>query len=393
MKVAIFLHAYQPPTQFAEITKRIVQESYSPLVQTLLDHPMSRLSLNISGSLTEQLIQLGEHDLISKIRYLSLQGQIELVSTAAYHPLLTSLSEAEIVRQTEVNALINLEAFGEGFEYPRGYFLPEMVYERRVAEVVSSMGYEWIVLDESAFPSAGATGESIRKHFELKISENIYKIPNLPLYVFFRNRPISLEIAFSKSIDIDEFVRKLEQHYLKGQENYVVIAVDAETFGHHNKTNLKLLNELMTHPNIEMVKVTELLSFGFPEVEVEPTRSTWGVTLEDDNQKRTFPRWDNPQNPIHQLQWELMNLALATVKHQSNGPDLLDRAVHSDQFWWASYNPCWHPILVEKGARMMVTAIEEDSNTSAEQRARANKLYKDIVSVGREMYGDKVVNC
>jgi len=393
MKLAILLHAYQPPTQFPEVTSRIVKESYWPLVQMLIDTPHAKITLNLAGSLTEQLIKLGHREVLDGIGYLVSQGQIELVGTAAFHPLLTMLPEAEIERQDQVNRLINSDVFGVEVFQPQGFFLPELVYERRVAEVISRLGYRWILLDESAFPKATVREESELEHLRLQISRSTYRLMGLPMAVFFRDRPISLEVAFSQGQQIASFEEDMFQHYVAGQERYAIIAVDAETFGHHRRDRIELLRKILVSPHTELVTVSELLDMGFPQESVEPVRSTWGVTLEDDNQKRTFPRWDNPDNPVHQLQWELFNLALMSCGHSSSEPDTLDRALHSDQFWWASHNPCWLPQMVERGARMLRDAVIESVQTTDTHKEYARKLYQQIVDVAKEVYGDTPINC
>lgn len=393
MKVALFLHAYQPPTQYPEVTLKIAQESYRPLIQSLIDYPQAKVTLNLTASLTEQLVNEQEDELLNKIGYLVNQGQIELTETAAYHPLLTMIPDQEIIRQSEVNNYINRKAIGEEVYQPRGYFLPEMVYERRVVEAIAKMGYEWVILDESAFPSATAVQKSEEEHFQLHIGNRIYKLNKVPLSVYFRNRPISLMIAFNDELTIKELTQSLAKHFLIGQEYYVVLAMDAETFGHHNPSNLDLLNEIFQHPNFDLVTISEISTFGFDEQEIEPVRSTWGVTLEDENQKRTFPRWDNPSNPVHQLQWELYNLALSFSNHQNPEPDLLDRALHSDQFWWASYNPCWHPGLYQRGAEMLRDSVLNHPEVTGYQKKYTQELYKQILQTGKEVYGEEVVNC
>lgn len=393
MKTALFLHAYQPPTQFPEITNRIVQESYWPIVQTLIENPQARLTLNLAGSLTEQLVTLGHQDLLNRVGYLVVQGQIELVGTAAFHPLLTMLPVDEIIRQDEINRLINSKALGVDSFQPRGFFLPEMVYERRVAKVLAQQGYEWILLDESAFPKAAARDEGEKNHLQLEIAQSIYHLAGLPMAVFFRDRPISLSIAFAKDQRITAFDRDMYEHFVDGQERYVVLAVDAETFGHHNHDRVELLRRILTSPHVESVRVSDLLEMGFNQEQVEPVRSTWGITLEDSNQKRTFPRWDNPDNPVHQLQWELFNLAISSAGHQSDQLDVLDRAIHSDQFWWASHNPCWLPKMVERGARMLQDAILQSPNTSVSQKDHARKLYQNIIVTAQEEFGDAPINC
>lgn len=391
MRLALLLHAYQPPTQFPEVTRQITDESYRPVVQTLLDNPRARLTLNLTGSLTEQLIAQGESKLLADLVYLVQQGQVELIDTAMYHPLLAKIPDDEIRRQVRLNHEINSQMVGESIYRPVGFFLPEMFYERRVAERINKLGYDWIVLDESAFPGAGLTEHG--QHFKLEISRSIYRIKELNLNVFFRNRPLSLEVAFNAQLAVDQFVEQMRQHYLDAQESYALVAVDAETFGHHIKTNLSFLVELMNHPNIEPMTVSELLSLELGQKEVNPLDSTWGMAIEDVRGERTFPRWDNPDNPVHCMQWELFNLALKSGEHQSSKTDNFDRALHSDQFWWSSHNPCWHPEMLERGTKQLVDVIESSSKATSTDREQARLLRADIVEKGKKLFGELIVGC
>ena len=50
-----FLHIYQPPTQDIKILKMVTDESYLKIVSLLREYPNLKLTLNIAGSLLEQL--------------------------------------------------------------------------------------------------------------------------------------------------------------------------------------------------------------------------------------------------------------------------------------------------------------------------------------------------
>ena len=56
---AFLLHIYQPPVQIAPVVKKIVNESYRPLINALRDNPHAKISLNINATLTEQLDDYG----------------------------------------------------------------------------------------------------------------------------------------------------------------------------------------------------------------------------------------------------------------------------------------------------------------------------------------------
>ena len=60
----------------------------------------------MSASLTEQL-SLKHWEILAKFRRLYERRQIELVGSAAYHPLLVKIPEAEISRQIKINEEIN----------------------------------------------------------------------------------------------------------------------------------------------------------------------------------------------------------------------------------------------------------------------------------------------
>jgi len=64
---SFLLHIYQPPIQIPPVIKQIVNESYRPIMDALRDHPEAKITLNINGTLTEQLNDYGYTDLIEII--------------------------------------------------------------------------------------------------------------------------------------------------------------------------------------------------------------------------------------------------------------------------------------------------------------------------------------
>jgi alpha-amylase/alpha-mannosidase (GH57 family) len=55
----------------------------------------------------------------------------------------------EIVKQIKENEEILQKYLGADFK-PKGFFLPEMAYGDNVGEIIKSLGYEWMILDEIA---------------------------------------------------------------------------------------------------------------------------------------------------------------------------------------------------------------------------------------------------
>jgi len=374
---APFLHIYQPPTQYPRILKKIAVESYAPLVETFERNPKAKATINIPASLTEQLVAYGYFDLIRRLARLVEKGQVELTGTAAYHPLLARLPEDEVERQVRLNEEINRQYFGV-FK-PRGFFPPEMAYSRRVGEIISRLGYDWVLIEEVTYPGKG----KVRR-------DAIYRLTGSKLKIFFRSRDLSLAIAFGSVKNILEFKQKTKEG-----KGYLLTAMDGETFGHHRPNAFTLLNDL--YKEFGSVTISELLALFPRQLETEPLECSWASSAIECRRGIAYPRWDNPQSPLHSKQWELLNLAIEVVKRA--GPPkaddkvrhLLDKALHSDQFWWASHAPFWHPGMVARGAKMLLKVVNTSFGVSRDECQRAQRLYDEIVTKGTKLYGKKPV--
>lgn len=381
LNLALFLHLYQPTTQFPEITQKISQESYEKILGIIVKAQNCHLTVNFSVSLAERLKQIGLEKIVTGFKDLAQQGKIELTASAAYHPLLTKIPAEEIKRQIKLNDELNRKYFGSVWQGEHvGFFPPEMAYSTQVGKVLEETGFKWVILDESALPYNQLAGPQ----------KTIYRKKNSGhLSFFFRNRKLSLAIAFAEITNLNELFRFFEtQRYSLDDDSYLVLAMDGETFGHHQPQQLNFLEELLNSPSkeprLKLVTISELFNF-FPLAgEVEARLSTWG---------ESFDRWDNPQNPIHKLQWQLFNLAMKVANQTTDKVHaLLDRAIHSDQFWWASHNPCWHPKMVERGAKMLQDVVLQ-SLASELEKNQAIKLYNEIVLTGRQLYGEEILPC
>lgn len=382
---ANFLHIYQPPTQFPAILKKIVSESYEELVKVLQNNPRAKVTLNINGSLTEQLVREGFQGLISEIGTLAEKGQIEFTGSAKYHPILPKLPKEEIRRQIRINEDTNKRHFGRVWN-PKGFFPPEMAYSRDVAEVVAQFGFKWIILSEYAVPEEAGAGSQAA----------INQIKGLPLKVFFRQHDMSLRVAFGE-IQTSEVFYKNARSFV-GNGEYLLTAMDGETFGHHRPGLQKLLVELYRDERVEAVFVSDLLSRYTTGAQIEPLPSSWGIESEEYKRGILYPRWEYPGNSIQARQWELTSLALKSVwatqhsdKNYDELRDRLDQSLHSDQYWWAGARPNWHFRLVEIGARMLKDIVGQAGGASNDDKIIANQIYREIVDLGLKMHGDRVI--
>jgi hypothetical protein len=175
--------------------------------------------------------------------------------------------------------------------------------------------------------------------------------------------------------------------------------MDAETFGHHvqNWENLFLadvyqrINDDTSHVNdsdtlvkettemieakeehdheIKVVNISQLLSLFKRGYQVEPKTSSWSTTAMDIEFQNPFPLWNDPGNQLHKLLWEHLNLAIEMVEKAQSiaggkskafaeiSRAMLDPALHSCQFWWASQRPMWDINMVHRGIQEQQEAL------------------------------------
>lgn len=375
---ANFLHFYQPPTQKEFWVKKITAECYRVLVKGWLANPKAKVTLNINAVLTEFLDKYGAHDVIDGLRTLAERGQLEFTASAKYHPFLPLIPDSEIRRQIELNTETNKKFFGDVYA-PKGFFPPEMGYSRKVADVVRSMGFDWIIIDELAYSG---------KMHDIQW-DTVYTLKDGGDFsVFFRERDTSFRIL-SAEVGVSVFsagmLLKLLGDRVHSNE-YLLTAMDGETFGHHRPGLDALLFELYTAPELESVTLSEVRQRITKKAPVDPLSSSWALMKKDLEQQTPFSRWNDETNPIHRMQWELTDLAISSLTKLSPSDPAytqvrheLDRAVHSDQYWWASASPWWSIEMMESGAKELKDVLLNNPAATEAERARATELYQNIV--------------
>lgn len=375
---ANFLHIYQPPTQKPYWIERVTKESYRKIIKELKQAPKAKVTFNINACLTEMLIKQDFSDVVKDLKKLVERGQVELTESAKFHPFFPLLPEKEIIRQIKLNHQTNKKFFGKAYQ-PKGFFSPEMAYTKKIAEIAAKLGYEWIILDEPAFS----------RSFEKLDHQTIYKVKNLNLNVYFREREMSFKIL-SSQLGTGKILLKYLGDRLKKNE-YLLTAMDGETFGHHRLGLEKLLFDLYRTKELKTVTISELPKYFKKTQKVEPLFSTWALMEKDLEKNTPFSRWSDPSNEIHQMQWKLTNLAIQAVENSNSKLKnyrkarlLLDRSLHSDQYWWASARPWWSLENIEAGAKELRDVVLTVPNASAQMKNEAKKLYKNILFTGFE---------
>jgi len=387
MRWANFLHFYQPPTQKKIWVNKIAAQAYRPILQGLKKQPSSKVTLNVSGILLELLDAYGDRDVIGLLADLLKSGQIELTGSAKYHPLLPFLPKDEAMRQIRLNEETLKKYFGNAWQ-KKGFFPPEMGFDRSVAVLAKELGYKWIIVDELSFPPE-------QRPIDYSL---LYTIGGLSdFYIYFRERRMSW-IILSGQVGTGELLIKSLGERLKKDE-YLLTAMDGETFGHHRPGLEHLLFEIYESRGLDNTLISDLPQFFSKSRDIEPGPSTWALMEKDLEQKKPFSRWKDSDNIIQETQWRLTNLAIEAVRQAdksaagySDARSLLDRALHSDQFWWASARPWWSIEMIERGAKELLGAVLKTPGISEDKKNLARELYQSIVYTAFDWQREGVVD-
>ncbi|MHA1729765.1 MAG: hypothetical protein ACTSWY_13705 [Promethearchaeota archaeon] len=382
---AFLFHIYQPPVQIPSVIKQIVKESYQPILDTLRTHPEAKLTVNINGTLTEQLNDFGYNNVIEGLSTSASRGQIEFTNSAKFHPLLPLIPEPEVIRQIELNTETNRKFFGKVYK-PRGFFPPEMAVSEEIFMPIKKLGLEWVIMSGIA--------NSIQEFPTTFISRH----SNNGLKLLFRDDYISMDCAFDKINTVENFADRLKY---KNQDHdyYVILAMDGETFGHHVKHAIKnflipLFDSLPHRNDIKICTVSEIVDkFPIGEMQI-PKTSSWSTMSYDLEHNNPFPLWLDPNNDLHKEQYRFLMYALTCVhlaqkykgamdKSQkdifNNARNFLDRGIHSCQQWWASKRPWYSPDMILRGLNEILLATVNAKRSIPENATEIKEAFKLIM--------------
>jgi alpha-amylase/alpha-mannosidase (GH57 family) len=345
----------------------------------LLEYPHAKVTINLCGVLTEMLNDHGAFDILVDILRLANNKQLEFVDSAKYHAILPLIPQKEMRRQIELNHRTNSYFFKQAYKV-RGFFPPEMCYSDELGRLLDTLGYDWVL----------ASGIACQQTWPLDVIYNA-AFGKSTVSVFYRDDILSNKISFHE-IDSAGFIAELISLSKDKEDIYVVTAMDAETFGHHiqnwerlfladvyeiisgvapyedlkQRTNLaeshKKILELAEEAQIQAVTVSELLEKFPSKLSQPPWPSSWSTSKDDIGRRNFYPLWKNIGNQIHNLQWEHVRICDELVEAAFELKDneesdrfynlaraLLDRAIHSCQFWWANKGRMWDVNMINKG--------------------------------------------
>lgn len=376
MRWANFLHFYQPADQQEDILEAIIQQSYKPILEGIVENKNLRLTLNINGALLELFDKYKHFYLIDILKKIGSEGRIEFTSSSKYHAFLPLIEEKEIIRQIKINDETNKYFLGSAYN-PQGFFPPEMAYKEELAPILENLGFKWVILDEIAY-----FGEPEKVNYK-----KIYKIKGTDLLVFFRERRLSNLIMSAVVRTKETLFQAMKNDLSSGR--YLITAMDVETFGHHRPGLEKMLFDIFEAPEFELIQISDIPKYWSDYEEISPIKSTWASSPEDIKEGIQFLSWRDPENIIHKFQWDFLRLVFQEFyKIDANSPTYaiirkkIDKAISSDHFWWASAKPWWSIEMIEIGAWNLLEAIKSFPNESKSKEVinKAQDFYTKIIS-------------
>lgn len=217
VRLILALHNHQPVGNFDSVFEAAERESYSPFLDVLDDYPDIPISLHISGSLLEWLVEhRGEY--VDRVRRLVERGQIEILGGPFFEPILASIPRRDRVGQIEAYSGYLKQCFGSEV---RGMWVPERVWEQSFASDIADGGIEFTILDDYHFRAAGLHQDEL---FGYYITEDEGRL----VTIFPGSERLRYTIPFA---DPQATIDYLRSTFDKTQNPVVVLGDDGEKFG------------------------------------------------------------------------------------------------------------------------------------------------------------------
>lgn len=364
LKIGLLLHFYQPWWQFPAVLHKIVNQCYRPILKLVNDSNRFCFTANINLSLLE-LLENGFPDVVAEFREAVEKGRIELMSSPAQHPIFPLIPE--FLQRAHIQA--DKEDKERRFALKqncKGFYLPEMAFSRNDFGLMKEFGYRWSVLDDEPFKAIYGSVPC----------DNIVIMNGFKVYMrsgLWSNRISSGNFSFS---DIKAWMEYEIPSWTKNAPAYLIIAMDAETFGHHHEGFVEsFLKPMLTEWGDEKrIFPIEFFEQHFPcrSVSYLPDGS-WSTSADDIRKNDPYPLWNSRFNRYHSILWELVNIALKYFKNCEK--DCL-KMTSSCHWWWISGRPYWEPEFMKLGAMKAIRIIREYG--TFDDRKVGEGLFKEL---------------
>jgi hypothetical protein len=209
-------HCHQPVGNFDAVFADALAGAYEPFFRLLAGHPSIRMTAHLSGPLIEW-IEGHNPEFLEFLGGLVGRGQLELLGSGFYEPVLAAIPERDRLGQLEMMNDYLQRRFGTR---PQGSWMTERVWEPQAVDALVESGLRYVVIDDFHFKCAGITENEIDGYY---LTEN----DGRPLAVF----PISEALRYAIPFQAPE--KTIEYLHLAWEagKGTVTMMDDGEKFG------------------------------------------------------------------------------------------------------------------------------------------------------------------
>jgi alpha-amylase len=158
ISLVLCIHNHQPVGNYDWVFEEVFKKCYEPFVTALERHPGVRLALHYSGPLLEWM----DESFTGRIRRLVENGQVELLTSGFYEPILPIVPFEDGVDQVSAYTNLLRSKFGRR---PTGFWLAERVWEPNIPEIAAKCGLEYTLTDDTHFLYAGLREEELNGYY------------------------------------------------------------------------------------------------------------------------------------------------------------------------------------------------------------------------------------
>jgi len=210
------LHNHQPIGNFSYVFKQAYERAYNPVLETIEEYPEMKTSLHYTGPLLEWIDE-NHPEHIELLKKLILRGQVELVISGFYEPVLAAIPEADRLLQLRL-----AKDFARKLGYnPKGVWITERFWEPSLAKDIANSGLEFAILDDQHFIAAGLKKEELYGYYLTEHEGHAIAVFPIDEYLRYLTpfRPVDRTMKYLKELNE------------KFKEPLVVIHDDGEKYG------------------------------------------------------------------------------------------------------------------------------------------------------------------
>lgn len=333
--------------------KRIIDEGYAPLIDTLRIHGI-RANFFCSGYSSLLMKRIAPETLGALVAE---NGRLFEIGTYTYtHPIPQLLTEREFFKQLERGLEIDERVFGRR---PTGFLPPEFAYTEEMARALKGLGVEWTVVLVSRFKEARpeATTAELHTPHRVKIDAEqsivavpaVYQLPETPARFFKK--------MMKGELSVDTVLRGVRLFAEENPGAVLLFKRDAETvfidrFNSGFEGTREVLDEfyagLRELPDVEFVNIGQIVREASRRelVTIELDDYLGNTTIETFTEGEARPLWEKTVLVRERLEVAEREGTLPPIVIEEAWENLL-LSHNSDGrigYWFSEWNPGEHRV-------------------------------------------------